>query len=76
MLREKYHWEEQAAEQMSAFLSPMLELLPVDRANPGGMSNHAFLDGTRGMEGVRSKEVVGSKGEGIDGWEREVEKRK
>lgn len=53
----------------------MLELVPDKRANAGGMSGHAFLDGTKGMENVKLNIEVGSKGDGIDGWATEVKKR-
>ena len=52
----------------------MLELEPKERANAGGMSGHAFLEGTKGMDGVRLDVPVGSKGEGIEGWATEVVK--
>lgn len=53
----------------------MLELLPEARANAGGMSNHDFMKGTIGMDGVKLNVPVGSKGDGIDGWAFEVKKR-
>ena len=54
----------------------MLELEPAKRANAGGMSASPFLEGTKGMEGVSLPgAVVGSKGEGIEGWATEVKKR-
>jgi serine/threonine-protein kinase SRPK3 len=74
VLREKYHFNVEEAKRISDFLLPMLELLPSERANAGGMSNHAFLDGTKGMDGVRLDIEVGSKGEGIEGWATEVKK--
>ncbi|KAF1814767.1 serine/threonine-protein kinase SRPK2 [Eremomyces bilateralis CBS 781.70] len=74
VLREKYHFPADDARQMADFLGPMLQLLPPDRANAGGMGNHRFLDGARGMEGVRVDVAVGSKGEGIEGWATEVKK--
>ena len=52
----------------------MLELLPSERANAGGMANHAFMDNTKGMDGVNLNIEVGSKGEGIEGWATEVKK--
>jgi serine/threonine-protein kinase SRPK3 len=52
----------------------MLELLPVDRANAGGMANHSFLDQTKGMDDVKLGIPVGSKGDGIEGWATEVKK--
>ena len=54
----------------------MLELEPAKRANAGGMSASPFLEGTLGMESVNLPgAVVGSKGEGIEGWASEVKKR-
>jgi serine/threonine-protein kinase SRPK3 len=52
----------------------MLELLPADRANAGGMAGHEFLKDTKGMEGVDLNIPVGSKGEGIEGWATEIKK--
>ena len=53
----------------------MLELMPAERANAGGMANHPFMEGTRGMEGKGKLDIQpGSKGEGIDGWATEVKK--
>jgi serine/threonine-protein kinase SRPK3 len=52
----------------------MLELLPVDRANAGGMAGHRFLEGVKGMDGVSLGVEVGSKGDGIEGWATEVKK--
>lgn len=59
---------------MATFLLPMLELVPSERANAGGMVNHGFLDGVRGMEDVKTTFTVGSKGEGIEGWATEVKR--
>jgi len=61
---------------MSDFLLPMLDLIPNDRANAGGMSNHHFLTETKGMENVKLEIPVGSKGEGIEGWSTEVKKQR
>jgi len=74
VLREKYHFTVEEAKQMADFLLPMLELVPSERANAGGMSNHAFLDGTKGMENIKLDISVGSKGDGIEGWASEVKK--
>ncbi|TQS35655.1 hypothetical protein Golomagni_03916 [Golovinomyces magnicellulatus] len=69
VLKEKYHFEEEAGRQVAAFLLPMLELLPEKRANAGGMSSHKWLSDTIGMQGVEVKGIaVGSRGEGIEGW--------
>ncbi|KAF2743093.1 serine/threonine-protein kinase SRPK2 [Sporormia fimetaria CBS 119925] len=75
VLHEKYHFSKEEAKEIAEFLLPMLELLPVDRANAGGMAGHRWLRGTKGMEGVGVDVAVGSKGEGIDGWATEVKKR-
>ena len=74
VLREKYHFSVEDSRKMADFLSPMLELVPAERANAGGMSGHAFLDATPGMESVKLDIEVGSKGEGIKGWATEVKR--
>lgn len=74
VLHEKYHFSSEESKRIADFLLPMLELLPVDRANAGGMTGHRFLDGTKGMDEVGLSFAVGSKGEGIDGWATEVKK--
>ncbi|KAI9820315.1 MAG: serine/threonine protein kinase, CMGC group [Pycnora praestabilis] len=75
VLKEKYHFSVDDAKKVADFLVPMLELLPEGRANAGGMSGHAFMEGTKGMEGIGLPISVGSKGEGIEGWAVEVKKR-
>lgn len=75
VLKEKYHFSKEEAESIAKFLIPMLALLPVDRANAGGMSASQFLADTKGMEHVNLNIAVGSKGEGIEGWATEVKKR-
>jgi len=74
VLHEKYHFSREESQKIADFLLPMLELLPVDRANAGGMAGHAFLKDTKGMEGVDLGLPVGSKGEGIEGWSTEIKK--
>ncbi|KAF2813819.1 serine protein kinase-like protein Sky1 [Mytilinidion resinicola] len=74
VLKEKYHFQPDDARKIADFLLPMLELTPVERANAGGMSSHAFLDQTRGMDDVKLDIPVGSKGDGIEGWATEVKK--
>ena len=74
VLHEKYHFKPDESKQVADFLLPMLELLPADRANAGGMANHDFLKGTKGMDGVNLNIPVGSKGDGIEGWATEVKK--
>ncbi|KAF2673977.1 protein kinase dsk1 [Microthyrium microscopicum] len=74
VLREKYHFPTDDAKSMASFLLPMLELMPAERANAGGMSNHAFLDDTLGMDGVKTDVKVGTKGDDIVGWATEVKR--
>ncbi|RDW62050.1 putative dis1-suppressing protein kinase dsk1 [Coleophoma cylindrospora] len=77
VLKEKYHFKEEEAKKVAAFLEPMLELNPAQRANAGGMAGAEWLQDTIGMKGVEKVLglEVGSKGEGIDGWAMEVKKR-
>ncbi|KKA31059.1 hypothetical protein TD95_002558, partial [Thielaviopsis punctulata] len=76
VLREKYHFKEQEARQISDFLTPMLELIPEKRANAGGMAGHLWLEDTPGMKGVKIEGLtVGSRGELIEGWACETRKR-
>lgn len=74
VLREKYHFSIEEAKRISDFLMPMLELLPAERANAGGMANHPFLEDTKGMQDVKTGIEVGSKGEKIEGWATEIKK--
>ncbi|KAF2712083.1 serine/threonine-protein kinase SRPK2 [Pleomassaria siparia CBS 279.74] len=74
VLHEKYHFNTEESKKVADFLLPMLELLPVERANAGGMAGHRFLEETKGMEGIGLNLPVGSKGEGIEGWATEVKK--
>jgi len=74
VLHEKYHFNAEESKKVADFLLPMLELLPADRANAGGMAGHKFLEETKGMEGITLNLPVGSKGEGIEGWATEVKK--
>lgn len=76
VLTEKYHYSKEKAQSIDDFLTPMLKLEPEKRANAGGMASHEFLEGTKGMEGIKIDGVsVGSRGEGIEGWATEVKKR-
>lgn len=75
VLREKYHFSVEESRRIADFLLPMLELMPAERANAGGMAAHAFMEGTRGMDQTPKLDVeVGSRGEGIEGWATEVKK--
>ncbi|KAK8170674.1 kinase-like domain-containing protein [Phyllosticta citribraziliensis] len=76
VLREKYHFSVEDSKKIADFLLPMLELLPAERANAGGMSNHCFLDDTKGMDDIKLDIPVGSKGDGIEGWASEVKKQR
>ncbi|EEP77965.1 protein kinase dsk1 [Uncinocarpus reesii 1704] len=75
VLREKYHFSTEESKAISDFLTPMLELIPERRANAGGMANHPYLKGTKGMDHIHLSVPVGSRGEGISGWASEVKKR-
>lgn len=76
MLREKYHFKEDEAKRIAAFLVPMLELIPERRANAGGMAAHSWLDDTPGMKDVKVEGLkVGSRGEDIEGWATQSRKR-
>jgi serine/threonine-protein kinase SRPK3 len=74
-LREKYHFTVEESKRISDFLLPMLELLPEDRANAGGMSSHAYLNSTPGMTNVDLDITPGTRGENIEGWAAEVKRR-
>ncbi|KAL5120684.1 serine/threonine protein kinase, CMGC [Pleosporales sp. CAS-2024a] len=74
VLHEKYHFSSEESKKIGTFLLPMLELMPADRANAGGMAGHEFLKDTKGMENVDLGIPVGSKGEGIEGWATEIKK--
>jgi serine/threonine-protein kinase SRPK3 len=76
VLKEKYHFPPDEAKEMAGFLLPMLELVPGERANAGGMSNHSFLSEAKGMEKTKLAIEMGSKGEGIEGWSTEVKKQR
>ena len=74
VLHEKYHFPKEDSKEIASFLLPMLELLPVDRANAGGMASHEWLRDTKGMEKVDLGVPCRSKGEGIEGWATEIKK--
>ncbi|EEQ86203.1 hypothetical protein RJZ56_003596 [Blastomyces dermatitidis] len=77
VLTEKYRLSLEESKALSDFLLPMLELLPERRKNAGCMSNHPYLDGTKGMENVHLKDInVGSRGEFIEGWAQVVKRKK
>ncbi|KHJ35804.1 putative cmgc srpk protein kinase [Erysiphe necator] len=77
VLKEKYHFQDEAGRRVADFLLPMLELVPEKRANAGGMASHEWLEDTIGMKGIEIKGLeIGSRGEGIDGWGCEVRRSK
>ena len=76
VLREKYHFSVDESQEMSTFLLPMLDLIPSERANAGGMSNHTFVTDAKSMEKIKLDIPLGSKGEGIEGWASEVKKQR
>ena len=45
VLRRKYEWEEEQVEQFTAWILPMLQLVPEDRVAAGASSLHSFLAG-------------------------------
>lgn len=75
VLREKYHFSQEESMRISDFLLPMLELLPEDRANAGGMVAHEWMKDTPGMDSVDLGIAPGTRGEGINGWATEVKRR-
>ncbi|KAI9695242.1 MAG: serine/threonine protein kinase, CMGC group [Bogoriella megaspora] len=75
VLHEKYHFNTEEGKRIAEFLLPMLELIPNERANAGGMAGHSWLDDTKGMDGTKLNVEVGSKGEGIEGWSTEIKKQ-
>ncbi|KAJ4378168.1 serine/threonine protein kinase, CMGC [Neocucurbitaria cava] len=72
VLHEKYHFASEESKRIADFLLPMLQLLPVDRANAGGMAGHEFLKDTKGMESRDLGIAVGSKGRGLRGGRRRL----
>ena len=74
VLKEKYHFSDRDAMEISDFLTPMLELNPEKRANAGGMTGHSFLADAKGLEHLKLDIPVGARG-GIEGWACEVKKR-
>lgn len=69
----EFHYSDEDAELLTSFLLPMLEQNPKRRADAGGLSNHAWLDDTKGMEDTpRVDRVCGAVGKDIEGWSKEV----
>lgn len=71
----EYHFSSEESQCLTSFLLPMLELNPKKRADAGGMSNHPWLDGTKGLENVRIDRPIGSTGKDIEGWTKEAKRR-
>lgn len=71
----EYHYSSEEAHLLASFLLPMLELNPKKRADAGGMSNHPWLDGTKGLEDVHIDRAPGTIGKDIEGWAKEVKRR-
>lgn len=73
ILRDTYHFSEEDAREISAFLKPMLALDPRLRADAGGMANHPWLADAPGMENIKTGRKVAGPGLDIKGWTEEVE---
>lgn len=73
VLREKYKYQEEEAQEIADFLLPMLTLDPRKRADAGGLANHPWLRDTIGMEdvSVSDRRLYGD-GSDIPGWFNEV----
>lgn len=71
----EYHYSSEEAKTLASFLLPMLELNPKKRADAGGMSNHEWLDDTKGMDDLHIERLVGSTGKDVEGWAKEVKRR-
>ncbi|AGO14144.1 AaceriAER348Cp [[Ashbya] aceris (nom. inval.)] len=72
VLIEKYGFDSSAAEEISGFLLPMLEMDPRKRADAGGMVNHPWLSDTVGMENVTvADRLLYASGADIPGWFKE-----
>lgn len=74
VLRE-YHYTSEESHCLASFLLPMLELNPKRRADAGGMSNHEWLKGTKGLEDVHIDRVPGIVVKDIEGWGKEAKQR-
>lgn len=71
----EYRYSNQEAELLASFLLPMLEINPKKRADAGGMSNHEWLKGTKGLADLYIEREPGSIGKDIEGWSKEVKRR-
>lgn len=71
----EYHYSSDESRCLTSFLLPMLELNPKKRADAGGLSNHEWLDGTKGLQDVKVDRAIGSIGKDIEGWSKEVKRR-
>lgn len=73
VLKEKYKYAEEEAQEIADFLLPMLTLDPRKRADAGGLANHPWLSDTIGMEdvSVSDRRLYGD-GSDIPGWYNEV----
>ncbi|KAG7661027.1 uncharacterized protein J8A68_005399 [[Candida] subhashii] len=72
VLKEKYKFSNDDALEIADFLSPMLKIVPEERADAGGMLNHRWLSDALGLENVVLERPVGGSGEDIPGWSREI----
>ncbi|EEB06983.1 CMGC/SRPK protein kinase Dsk1 [Schizosaccharomyces japonicus yFS275] len=72
VLAEKYHFSEEDAQNISDFLTPMLEFDPSKRHNAGYMSKAPWLKEV--ADASFSPHVRGATGEGIAGWASEAKR--
>lgn len=76
VLQEKYKFSVKDSEEISEFLTPMLELNPLKRADAGGMCNHPFLNDTIGLQNTMILErECAAPGNDIPGWCHEIRKK-
>jgi serine/threonine-protein kinase SRPK3 len=72
VLKEKYAFNDGFAEDISAFLLPMLKLSPQERKTGADLSRHKWLSDTLGMESVSTLRTEEEK---IEGWVDELRKQ-
>lgn len=74
VLKEKYHMPQSTALEVADFLNPLLSIIPKNRPDLGGWSNHKWLESVEGFV----NRPCGCHGENIKGWDcryREEKKR-
>ncbi|RPA81784.1 kinase-like protein [Ascobolus immersus RN42] len=71
VLKEKYAFGDEFAEDISGFLLPMLRLAPSERLTGARLSMHKWLKDTLGMESIH----IETESDGIEGWVDEMRKK-